>query len=70
MVAVASGPPDADPSTARCIGPEAETVGSGDRGMASGEEGDSTGFSVLRELCCLLAGGAGEKMDGTASGRR
>lgn len=53
MVAVASGPPDADPSTARCIGPEAETVGSGDRGMASGEEGDSTGFSVLRELCCL-----------------
>lgn len=49
----ASEPPDADPSTTKCPGPGAETAAPGDRGVASGGEGGTTGFSVLRELCCL-----------------
>lgn len=54
-VVVASGAPDADPSTTRGTGPgaETETAGPGDRGVPSGGEGGTTGFSVLRELCCL-----------------
>ena len=52
-VAGAAGAPEAGPSIKSCTGPGAGTAGPGAKDGVACRGGGTTGFSALRELCCL-----------------